>query len=82
MSEESAKAFFELLKSDEGIAKEMTDAKSDDQVWAVVKSAGDFDFTKKELHEAFVAQSGQELSEEDLDKVAGGSDWPWDMPGV
>ncbi len=82
MSAESAKAFYDLLQSDQELAKRVAQAASDDEVWTVVKSAGDFDFSKKELHEVFAAQKGAELSDDDLDQVAGGSDWPWDMHGV
>ncbi len=72
MSKESAQAFLELLKTDKDLAKKMAEVKSDDEAMAAIKAAGDFDFSKEEWLAVVREVKGQELSEEDLEKVAGG----------
>ncbi len=72
MSKESAKAFFELVKSDEDLAKKLHEAKSEAEVRVLIDAAGDYDFTQAEWKDAVLAETGVEISDADLDKVAGG----------
>ncbi len=72
MSTESAKAFFELVKSDETLAKQLHEAKSEEEVRAIIAATGDFDFTQAQWTEVVLIETGVELSDEDLEKVAGG----------
>ncbi|MEQ8222259.1 MAG: Nif11-like leader peptide family natural product precursor [Candidatus Eremiobacterota bacterium] len=66
MSMESAKAFVERLKTDEDFRNKVTDCKNDEAWKAFVKQAG-YEFTKDDM-ELLKA----ELTEDDLDGVAGG----------
>ena len=66
MSIESAKAFVEKMKTDQDFAKKVNTCKDSDARHSLVKSAG-FDFTAEELKKV-----KSELSESDLDSVAGG----------
>ena len=68
MSVESAKKFLEKYKSDEAFAKSVNEAKSAEERNKIILGAG-FDFTQAELNEC----RGGELSDADLDAVAGGS---------
>ena len=74
MSVESAKAFLKKFASDEDFRKSIENAASDEERQKIVKEAG-FEFTKADLKE--LAASSGELSEEDLEKVAGGSTVGW-----
>ena len=76
MSIESAKAFVEKMASDDAFRAKLEQAASDEDRKQMVKDAG-FEFTKDEL-KAVVAESGKgELSEKDLEAVAGGSSATW-----
>ncbi len=66
MSIESAKAFVERMKTDEDFAKKLSECKNIDEYMEVVKDAG-FTFTPEDIKQVY-----GELSEQDLDKVAGG----------
>lgn len=66
MSMEDAKSFIERMKTDEEFAKKVTAAKDAEERMAVAREAG-FNFTTSEINEA-----AGELSEGDLDIVAGG----------
>jgi predicted ribosomally synthesized peptide with nif11-like leader len=68
MSIESAKAFFEKIKNDEDFNKSLGEIATSEERMEYVKKAG-FDFTKEEIKSI-----KDELSDEDLDKVAGGGD--------
>jgi len=68
MSVESAKKFLAKYKADEAFAKSINEAKSVEEKKKVILGAG-FDFTQAELNEC----RGGELSDADLDAVAGGS---------
>ena len=68
MSVESAKGFLAKYKADEAFAKSVNEAKSVEEKKKVILGAG-FDFTQAELNEC----RGGELSDADLDAVAGGS---------
>ena len=75
MSVESAKEFLKKLQEDAEFKKAIEEAKEDTaKVKKIVEDAG-FSFTKQELEEAMGVTGSQELSEEDLEKVAGGSFW-------
>ena len=69
MSIESAKAFLERMKTDEDFAKKVTACKDSDRRMAFIKGEG-FDFTVAEI-----STVKGELSDEDLDLVAGGDTW-------
>ncbi len=74
MSKESARAFYEKVKSDSKLADEVTKRGSDltdDDMVNIAKGAG-FDCTADELDEVG-EELGSELSDSDLDAVAGGS---------
>ncbi len=66
MSIESAKAFLERVKSDEEFADRIREASSREERREIAKSEG-FDFMPEELKKAT-----DELSDEELDAVAGG----------
>ena len=67
MSIESAKAFLERVENDEDFRKELVDRTSAEERMKFAKAQG-FDFTKEEIDSL-----KYELSDEDLDAVAGGS---------
>ena len=67
MSIESAKEFLVKYSADATFAKSINDAKSVEEKKKVILGAG-FDFTQAELNEC----RGGELSDADLDAVAGG----------
>ncbi len=66
MSIESAKAFLERIKTDEDFRKSVEGIATSEERMEYVKGAG-FDFTKDEI-----VNLKDELTEEDLDDVAGG----------
>jgi predicted ribosomally synthesized peptide with nif11-like leader len=77
MSTESAKAFIQKMASDESFRTKIEKAANDAERQKAVKAAG-FDFTKNELKSVIPGTSGQgELSEKDLEAVAGGSSAAW-----
>jgi predicted ribosomally synthesized peptide with nif11-like leader len=79
MAVKSAKAFLTKLKTDAGLQAKLSVAKTDDAKKKIVKGLG-FDFTKDELKtaaEEIRAESGAELSDEELEAVAGGSSGAW-----
>ena len=67
MSIESAKAFLERIKSDEDFKNSVGELGTAEERMEYVKGAG-FDFTKEEIKSL-----KDELSDEELDAVAGGS---------
>ncbi len=66
MSVESAKAFLERMKTDEDFHKRVGEVENAAERLAFVKAEG-YDFTREEI-----GSVATELSEEELDKVAGG----------
>ena len=75
MSVESAKAFLKRLSKDEDFRKSLENAASDEERRNIVKEAG-FEFTKDDL-KALADSAKSELSEEELEKVAGGNALEW-----
>lgn len=76
MSVESAKKFLEKFNSDEAFKKEIEGLGGDDARKEFVKKAG-FEFTKEDLKAVAKSSGKQELGEEDLESVAGGSSATW-----
>ena len=73
MSEEQLKAFLEAVKADAGLQEKLKTAKDADAVVEIAKAAG-FVISVEELKKAQA-----EISEEELDGVAGGLALPkWD----
>ncbi len=75
MSLESAKAFYELVISDEDLANRLSEAESEEGVREIIQAQGDFDFTQDEWKDAVLAGAGVEMSDSDLEEVAGGQQW-------
>jgi predicted ribosomally synthesized peptide with nif11-like leader len=74
MSQADAVAFLERVESDESFAKQLESAKDNpDAVVEKVRSAG-FDASPDEIREAFTDRYGIELTQEQLDQIAAGSD--------
>ena len=69
MSEEQLKAFLEAVRADAGLQEKLNAAADADAVVGMAKEAG-FVITAEELQ---LAQAGTEISEEDLEGVAGGA---------
>ena len=68
MAEEQLRAFMEAVKADAGLQEKLNAAADADAVVAIAKAAG-FVISAEELQRA---QAGQEISEEELEGVAGG----------
>ena len=68
MSEQQLKAFLEAVKADAGLQEKLKVAKDMDSVVAIAKAAG-FVISAEELKRA----QEHELSDEDLEGVAGGA---------
>lgn len=74
MSQADAVAFLERVESDESFAKQLESAKDNpDAVVDKLRSAG-FDASPDEIREAFADRYGIELTQEQLDQIAAGSD--------
>jgi predicted ribosomally synthesized peptide with nif11-like leader len=71
MSVEQAKAFIEKLGSDENLLNQVYSAGNDDARMQLAKAAG-FDFSADEFNSVIDQLGGEELSEDELDRVAGG----------
>ena len=71
MSEEQLKAFLEAVKADAGLQDKLKAAKDADAVVAVAKTAG-FLVSAEELKRAQAARQAAEISEEELEGMAGG----------
>ena len=68
MSEEQLRAFMEAVKADVGLQEKLNAAVDADAVVAIAKAAG-FVISAEELQRG---QAGTEISEEELEGVAGG----------
>jgi predicted ribosomally synthesized peptide with nif11-like leader len=74
MSQADAVAFIERAESDESFAKELESVKDNPSaVLEKVHTAG-FYATPEEIREAFMDRYGVELTQEQLDQIAAGSD--------
>ena len=71
MSVEQAKAFIEKMNSDETFLTQVAGADSNEARFQLAKASG-FDFTVEELAVAADDDSSEELTEEELESVAGG----------
>ena len=72
MSVENAKAFLSRVASDEAFKKSLENAPNEEARKAIVKEAG-YDFTKAEMESLLAADGEGELSDEELEAVAGGN---------
>ena len=70
MSEEQLKAFLEAVKADAALQDKLKAASDDDAVVAIAKEAG-FSISADDL-----AKAQSELSDEELEGVAGGGQYP------
>ncbi len=75
MSEEQLAALLVKLKDDEGLQEKLKDAPDLDAVLAIAKDAG-FDISKADWLR-YQANQTLELSDEELEGVAGGIMWTW-----
>ena len=73
MSEEQLKAFLEAVKADAGLQEKLKAAENVDAVVEIAKAAG-FVISVEELKSAQA-----EVSEEELEGVAGGDCWTFEM---
>ena len=80
MSVEQAKAFIEKLNSDEIFLNQIAGAGSDEARLQMAKEAG-FEFSTEELTSVIDQFTSEELSEEELDAVAGGLRFEYKIPG-
>ena len=71
MSEEQLKAFLEAVKADAALQDKLKAASDDDAVVAIAKEAG-FSISADDL-----AKAQSELSQEELEAVAGGTPVQW-----
>ena len=72
MSQESANQFLDRLETDEDFATSLAELRDDPAaVQAAIDAAG-FDVTQDEIRSAFLDRFGSELTEEQLESVAGG----------
>jgi len=74
MSEEQLKAFLEAVKADAGLQEKLKAAGDADAVVAIAKAEG-FVISAEELKKSQV-----EISEEELERVAGGGVPEWCVP--
>lgn len=81
MSVESAKACLEKLRADADFAAKLEKAGDDAGRVKIIEDAG-FDFTKEDFKEAAAEMAPEELSDKDLEAVAGGSSGTWVSMGT
>src|SRR4051794_13051652 len=80
MSEEGAVAFLERGEGDEDFATELGSLREDPGAVIERVHAGGVDATPEEIREAFLERYGAELTQEQLDQIAAGTD-PTDIAG-
>jgi predicted ribosomally synthesized peptide with nif11-like leader len=74
MSQTDATAFLDRVESDEEFAKELEAGRNDPEaIHDRVKAAG-FDATPEEIREAFLERYGAELTPEQMEQIAAGTD--------
>jgi predicted ribosomally synthesized peptide with nif11-like leader len=71
MTVEQARAFIEKLNSDENLLKQVNDAANNAARLELAKSAG-FNFSADEMNSVISKLASEELTEDELDAVAGG----------
>ena len=71
MSMESAKAFIERMNTDSEFAKRAMEQRGKEQIAAFLKAEG-YEFLEEEYEAVSQALGSEELSDEQLDAVAGG----------
>ena len=81
MSVQDAKDFVAKVKGDKSLADSLESAADDDARRAIAAGTG-FNFTKSEMSEALSAGGSKQLSDDDLDTVAGGSSASWVSTGA
>ncbi len=81
MSVQSAKDFVAKVKEDKSLADSLGSAADDDARRKIAADAG-FDFTRAEMKEALSEGNSKQLSDADLDTVAGGSSATWVSTGT
>jgi predicted ribosomally synthesized peptide with nif11-like leader len=74
MSQEQAVAFLDRVESDEDFAKELESLREDSPVVVERVHAAGFDAAPEEIREAFLERYGAELTQEQLDQIAAGTD--------
>ena len=78
MTVQAAMALIDKIEADEEFAERLASRREDPaEVLSIVHAAG-FDVTPEEVKTAFLARYGSELSTEQLDAIAGGSD-EWEI---
>jgi len=74
MSQAQAVAFLDRVENDDDLAKELESLKADPTaVLDKVRAAG-FDATPDEIRDVFLERYGAELTQEQMDQIAAGSD--------
>ncbi len=81
MSVQAAKDFCKKISDDKSLASSLESAADDDARRKIAAGAG-FDFTREDMREALSEGSSKQLSDDDLDTVAGGSTGSWVSGGV
>lgn len=71
MSQESAKAFYEKLQQDEELAHKVQNLKNQEAIKEYIKNELGYDFTLEEIQQV-IFENNPELSDEELEAVAGG----------
>jgi predicted ribosomally synthesized peptide with nif11-like leader len=74
MSQAQAEAFLDQVESDEDFARELESLREDPPAVLERVHAAGFDATPDEIREAFLDRYGAELTEEQLDAIAAGTD--------
>jgi predicted ribosomally synthesized peptide with nif11-like leader len=74
MSEAQAEAFLDRVESDEEFAKELESLREDPPAVLEKVHAAGFEATPEEIREAFLDRYGAELTQEQLDQIAAGTD--------
>ena len=72
MSVEQAKSFIEKLNSDEAFLNQVAAAGDNESLLGVAREAG-YDFSLEELQQSMPTQTEEELSDDELEAVAGGA---------
>jgi len=81
MTEETVRAFVERLTTDEEFAKKVADAPSKEERLRIINEAG-YALTASDLSALKAALNVEELSDEDLEKVAGGAGVSGELSGI